>query len=163
MHDPATCEQFLRGCVVDKLKLADRYVGFESDPNDSAVECRRVADWLAHNGPIDACVLGLGVNGHIGFNEPGPALQAHAHVANLSEASLQHRMLNQTNRRPSYGLTLGMHDLMHSHEILLLVSGESKLQPLRRLVEGPISTEFPASLVGLHQNVALFADVDAVG
>jgi galactosamine-6-phosphate isomerase len=163
MDDPATCEQFLRACVVDPLQADDRYVGFDSNPDDPAAECARIGAWLVKHGPIDTCVLGLGVNGHIGFNEPGPALNPHAHVARLSETSLQHRMLLQTRVRPTYGLTLGLVDLLHSRQVLLLVSGRTKREPLRRLLDGPITTEFPGSVLALHQNIHVLVDSDALG
>jgi galactosamine-6-phosphate isomerase len=163
MSDPATCERYLRDCLVDVLGLGNRYVGFESNPADPQAECRRMANWLAGDGPIHACVLGLGVNGHIGFNEPGPALFPHAHVARLTEASLGHAMLGLAQYRPTYGLTLGMADLLHSREGLLLVSGMSKRKPLRRLMEGAITTEFPASLLALHPRIRLLCDADALG
>jgi galactosamine-6-phosphate isomerase len=163
MDEPATCEQFLRECIVDTLKAGDRYAGFESNPGDPEAECRRIAAWLEQHGPIDTCVLGLGVNGHIGFNEPGPSLNPHAHVARLSETSLEHRMLLRTKNCPAYGLTLGMVDLLHSRQILLLISGRTKREPLRRLLDGPITTDFPASLLALHQNVEVFVDADALG
>jgi galactosamine-6-phosphate isomerase len=160
--DTATCEHALRWHLVTPLGLEERYIGFESNPADPQAECRRVAAWLANNGPIDTCILGLGTNGHIGFNEPAPALPPHAHVAQLSDASLAHSMLRDSRARPRYGLTLGMADLLHADAILLLVSGESKRQALRRLLEGPISTEFPASLLALHTNVHLLCDTPAL-
>jgi galactosamine-6-phosphate isomerase len=163
MADPATCERYLRDCLVDALGLGNRYVGFDSSPADPEAECGRIADWLARNGPIDACILGLGVNGHIGFNEPAPSLRPHAHAARLADASLGHAMLGRAHGRPAYGLTLGMADLLHARECLLLVSGTTKREPLRRLVDGQITTEFPASLLALHQSVQLLCDATACG
>ncbi|MBA3482937.1 MAG: 6-phosphogluconolactonase, partial [Pirellulales bacterium] len=93
MNSPATCEQHLRTTLVTPLNLADRYVAFDSQAADPHAECARVAQWLEQNGPIDVSVLGLGVNGHVGFNEPAEQLEAHAHVARLSAASLSHAML----------------------------------------------------------------------
>ena len=78
MDDPSTCEQHLRKTLVSPLGMADRYVGFESQPPNAEAECGRIAMWLAENGPIDVCVLGLGLNGHVGFNEPAAFLQPHA-------------------------------------------------------------------------------------
>jgi galactosamine-6-phosphate isomerase len=106
-------------------------------------------------------VLGLGVNGHIGFNEPAAALELHAHVAQLSPASLEHAMLRQTTRRPTYGLTLGMADLLQSRDVLLLVTGAAKREALHRLLTGPIATDFPASLLQLHQNALILCDAAA--
>src|SRR5688572_15830401 len=112
--DPATCEYHLRTALIGPLEVSERYVGFNSQPADPQAECARIAQWLRENGPIDTCVLGLGRNGHLGFNEPAEYLQPHAHVATLSAASLEHAMLEQSKARPTYGLTLGMTDLMES-------------------------------------------------
>jgi galactosamine-6-phosphate isomerase len=156
--DPATCEAQLRSALIEPLRLDDRYVSFNSWPPDPESECARIANWLLEHGPIDTCVLGLGVNGHIGFNEPAAFLEPHAHVAQLSQASLEHTMLRQTTHRPTYGLTIGMADLMQSSQVLLLVTGSTKREPLRRLLTGPITTEFPGSLLQLHPNAVIFCD-----
>ena len=158
MSSPATCETFLRKSLVDPLDLQSRYYGFESQPADPAAECKRVSDWLAANGPIDYCVLGLGVNGHLGFNEPAEFLTPHAHVATLSAESLTHSMLAGLKQRPTYGLTLGIADLLASREILLVVSGESKAAPMRRLLTPEISTHFPASFLWLRPRVTILCD-----
>jgi galactosamine-6-phosphate isomerase len=159
--DPATCEEQLRSTLISPLRLDDRYIGFASQPHDPESECARIATWLEQNGPIDTCVLGLGVNGHIGFNEPAAFLEPHAHVAHLSQASLEHAMLRETKHRPAFGLTLGITDLLHSQQVLLLVTGSAKREPLGRLLAGPIATDFPASLLQLHQNTVILCDAAA--
>jgi galactosamine-6-phosphate isomerase len=161
MDDPATCEQQLRELLVTPLSLSDRYTAFNSNPVEPAAECRRISSWLKDNGPIDCCVLGLGINGHLGFNEPAEALQVHAHVAQLSDSSLSHSMLHASPRRPTFGLTLGMADLLTSRSILLLVSGKSKRGPLQRLMTESITTSFPASLLHAHREVTVLCDVAA--
>ena len=153
----------LRTTLLSPINLAERYVAFESNPPDPDAECARVADWLDQNGPIDISVLGLGINGHLGFTEPAEYLQPFAHVAQLSQASLAHAMLAQSNTRPTYGLTLGMADLIQSRHILLLVTGPTKRDPLERLLTGRITTDFPASMLQLHNDVELLCDAVAIG
>jgi galactosamine-6-phosphate isomerase len=162
LDDPATCEQHLRKSLVTPLNLQRRYIGFESQPADPADECTRIAHWLHEHGPIDVSVLGLGVNGHVGFNEPGDSLHPHAHVAELSEASLAHAMIADSAARPSYGLTLGMADILQAGRVLLLVTGQAKRRPLERLLSGEITTNFPASLLTLHRDVLLLCDEAAM-
>jgi galactosamine-6-phosphate isomerase len=157
MDDPSTCETHLRSTLVEPLGLQDRYVAFASDAAPQQ-ECDRVGAWLREHGPIDLCVLGLGLNGHLGFNEPAEWLQPHAHVAELSLTSLKHAMLSQTARRPTHGLTLGMADLMQSREVLLLVSGTTKRESLARILREEISPGFPASFLHLHPRVTLMTD-----
>jgi galactosamine-6-phosphate isomerase len=158
MDDPASCEQHLRRALIEPLRLENRYVALNSEAADPQAECARVATWLGEHGPIDTCVLGLGINGHLGFNEPAAQLQPHAHVAQLSAASLSHAMLEQARARPTCGLTLGMADILQARQVLLLVSGPTKQAPLRRLLDGRISTEFPASMLWLHPKVLLLCD-----
>lgn len=158
MTDPATCEVYLQRHVVQPLRLGKRYFGFASRPRNAQAECARVQAWLKANGPIDICVLGLGVNGHLAFNEPAAALRPHAHVATLSRASLQHAMLNETQGRPKFGLTLGMADLLQARKILLVVSGTSKREPMKKLLSGEITPRFPASFLWLHPDVTLLCD-----
>ena len=160
-YDPASCARHLRTSVVEPLALEDRFVAFDGLAPDAVAECNRIAQWLEHNGPIDLCVLGLGINGHLGFNEPAATLQAHAHVAQLSEASLAHAMIQGAARRPSAGLTLGMADLLHASAAMLLVTGPTKRDPLVRLRAGQISTDFPASLLHLHPRATLLCDAAA--
>jgi len=160
MDDPATCETYLRRLVLGPLAISnDRYFAWESNPPDSAAECMRMATWLAREGPIDLCVLGLGVNGHLAFNEPADALQPGPHVAQLSANSLSHAMLTRARRPPSFGLTLGIADLLRSRSILLLVSGSHKADPLRRLLEPRVTPHFPASFLWLHPDVTIFTDL----
>lgn len=160
--DPATCQQDLRSALIGPLGAVSQFTSFASDAPDSEAECARIARWLAREGPIDLCVLGLGMNGHLGFNEPAEALTPHAHVARLSPESMRHTMLGRTTRVPEYGLTLGMADLFQARRILLVVSGAAKREPLQRLLSGPISTWFPASFLHLHRHVHLLCTADAL-
>jgi galactosamine-6-phosphate isomerase len=160
--DPGTCEAYLRRHLLGPLAIPDhRYFGFRADAPDPEAECEAVAAALDEQGAIDVCVLGLGLNGHLGFNEPGDALQAHPHVARLSETSLAHPMVRHSRGAVTHGLTLGMGDILHAKSVLLLVSGAHKREPLRRLLTGPVSTDFPASLLWLHPDVTCVCDADA--
>jgi galactosamine-6-phosphate isomerase len=158
----ATCDFQIRSTLVAPLNLFDRYIRFDSDPRNPEAEAKRVADWLDENGPIDLSILGLGVNGHLGFAEPAEYLQPFAHVAKLSRESLAHAMIAKSEIQPTYGLTLGMADLIQSRQVLLLVSGASKRKPLQQLLSGRITTEFPASMLQVHNDVRLLCDEAAM-
>src|SRR5690349_9411137 len=163
-QDPATCEQDLRIKLVEPLGISkDRYFGFNTAAADPESECARVAEWLARNGPIDVCVLGLGVNGHVAMNEPADCLMPHAHVAKLTPSSLRHPMLQGSKRKPRFGLTLGIADILRSRNVLLLVNGGHKREAVDRLKNSPVTTRFPASFLWLHPRATILCDRAAAG
>jgi len=162
--DPATCEADLRTKVVQPLGIGrNRYKGFRTAATAPAAECARVARWLAANGPIDVCILGLGSNGHVAMNEPAEALVPHAHVAALAESSRNHAMLEHLAKKPRYGFTLGMADILCSRKILLLVNGKRKRPALRLLMHPRVTSRFPASFVWLHRDATVLCDRQAAG
>lgn len=162
--DPATCEQYLQRRILQPLDVQDdRYVGFNGNPEDPEIECQRIRQWVAQHGPIDLCLLGLGENGHIGFNEPNQALVPFSHVADLSAYSRQHSMLEAARQQPGYGFTLGMAEILQARQILLLVSGAHKREALERLTRRSVSAQFPASLLWLHPRVRCLCDRKAAG
>jgi len=158
----ATCEADLRSKLVTPLRIScDRYIGFGSDADDPEAECARISRWLAANGPIDVCILGLGMNGHVAMNEPGPAVLPEAHVARLARSSQRHALLRDLPRKPLYGLTLGMGEILSSRKILLLVSGRHKRAALKRLMKPQVTTHYPASFLWLHSDATVLCDAEA--
>ncbi len=162
MDDPASCEVFMQRHLVGPLQIPEaRYLAFASNPLDPAGECARVSRELAAWGPADIAVLGLGLNGHLGFIEPALGFTPHAHVASLSEMSLGHPMLAEARRPVRHGLTLGMADLLACRNVLLLVSGAHKREAFARLRRPEVSTQFPASFLWLHPRVTCVFDHQA--
>lgn len=157
--DPASCEWYLRQKLANPLRVSsERFFGWNSRARNPQAECRRVADWLATQGRIDVCVLGLGLNGHLGFNEPADPLQTGPHFARLSETSMNHSMLGAAKGSVRFGFTLGMANILQAHKVILLVSGQHKAAPLQRLLTRRITTQFPASLLWLHPALTIFCD-----
>ena len=162
MKDAGSCECQLREHLIAPLQISDAgYIAFNSAPADPEKECERIKSCLSREGPIDFCVLGLGVNGHIAMNEPASSLQPEAHVAELTEATLSHPMLANSRSKPGFGLTLGMAEILASKESLLLVSGARKRDALHSLLQREITTQFPASFLWLHPNWTLLCDQEA--
>ncbi|HNR31748.1 MAG TPA: 6-phosphogluconolactonase [Candidatus Hydrogenedentes bacterium] len=160
--DPGSCEAYIRREVLDPLRIApDRYFAMRGDVPDPQAECRRFRETLAALGPIDVSVLGVGTNGHLGLNEPGPWLHDGVHVAELAPSSQGHGMLATARTRPTHGLTLGMGDLLRSRKLLLLVSGADKRPAMRALLDQRLRTEFPASFLWLHRNLTVICDAAA--
>ncbi|MEK3799197.1 glucosamine-6-phosphate deaminase [Peribacillus sp. FSL H8-0477] len=111
-------------------------------------------------GGIDLQVLGIGQNGHIGFNEPGTPFSSNSHIIELAPSTIEAnaRYFESPEEVPTKANTMGINTIMKSKEILLLVSGENKRQALSQLLEGKISEDFPASALLNHPNVVIIAD-----
>lgn len=124
-------------------------------------ECARFERAVERAGGIDLLLLGLGVNGHVGFNEPGRFLVARAHRAPLTpmtrraNAALFNGRLSEV---PRFGLTLGMATILRARRIVLVATGRSKAAAVRRMIEGPVTPHLPASFLQLHPEVEVVLD-----
>jgi glucosamine-6-phosphate deaminase len=129
---------------------------------DLAGECARYDRLLAER-PIDLQLLGLGHNGHIGFNEPDHALQGGTHVVRLKESTRQAnaRFFASPDEVPTQAITMGVGSILKARAILLVVKGEGKAEIVKRALTGPITTECPASLLQTHANVTVLLDQGA--
>ncbi len=128
--------------------------------DDLVQECARYDEVFRRYQPIDLQLLGLGINGHIGFNEPGKQLIGATHIVDLDDSTREAnaRFFESLGGVPKQALTMGIGMILKSKKILLLVSGEQKAEVLQEAFEGPITTECPASLLQTHPNVVVMAD-----
>ncbi len=134
------------------------------DADDLQKECRDYETLMYKAEYIDVQVLGLGLNGHIGFNEPGTAFDSRTHIVDLDETTRKAnaRFFDSLDDVPKKAITMGIETIMESKKILLLVAGEKKAEAVYRLVNGETSEEFPASILQKHENVTLIADEEAL-
>jgi len=157
--DPGATTGYLKEHLLTPLGIpTERFTAFDTAA-DPATACGRIRAQLERIGPIDVCVLGLGVNGHIGFNEPTPSLVPHCHVARLSEESRRHAMARAMKNPPEFGLTLGMREILAARHIILLVTGDGKQSVAAKLLGKEVTTMLPASLLWLHDNVDCLVDM----
>ncbi len=135
----------------------------DGDPDDAAAECRRYEQKIREAGGIDLQILGIGVNGHIGFNEPGEALHAETHLVQLSGETIaaNSRFFEKAADVPRMALTMGMGTIMKARRILLLAAGPNKAEAIRDTVRGPITAMVPASLLQAHPRVIVMVDREA--
>ena len=163
MNNPATCEVYLQKHLLSPLKVdPSRIISFNSDPKDPEREIERVGKEFAEAGDIDLCILGMGLNGHLGFNEPSDHLIAGIHLAELADTSKRHDMIKRLNRNIRYGFTLGMNDIMRSKKIVLMVNGSHKKEAFRRFFLEGITTQFPATMLWMHPDVTVICDQEAL-
>ncbi|MFC7678035.1 glucosamine-6-phosphate deaminase [Paenibacillus sp. GCM10028914] len=136
-------------------------------PNGNAAdleeECRSYDLMMEQNGPIDLQLLGIGHNGHIGFNEPGESLISGTHVAPLQDKTREAnaRFFPSIDDVPTHAVTMGVGSIMKARQIMLLIRGEDKAEIAHRALTGPITTECPASLLQCHPNVIVLLDQGA--
>ncbi|MCY7789358.1 glucosamine-6-phosphate deaminase [Bacillus haynesii] len=131
---------------------------------DLDAECSRYEALIERLGGIDLQVLGLGLNGHIGFNEPGTPFSSKTHTVELTQSTKEAnaRYFDSYDAVPSQAITMGISTIMKSKQILLLVSGEKKAGILANLLSEEPNEDTPASVLKTHQDVVIIADSDAL-
>lgn len=145
------------------INLANTFVpnGMELD---SSIACTSYNNIIYNSGGIDLQLLGLGLNGHIGFNEPGSAFERETHCVDLSQSTIDanSRFFTSTELVPKQAYTIGIKAIMQAKKIVLIVTGESKASIVKEAFFGPITPLVPASALQLHNNVILIGDDGAL-
>ena len=131
---------------------------------DSEKACAAYNEIIRSVGGIDLQLLGLGNNGHIGFNEPGAAFEKETHCVDLTESTIQanKRFFEKVEDVPTQAYTMGIKNIMAAKKILLVATGSAKADALYKSLYGPITPNVPASILQLHQDVTVVADEDAL-
>lgn len=135
------------------------------DAEDLKGECAQYERLIQEHGGIDLQLLGIGNNGHIGFNEPGTSFDSRTHIIDLKKSTVEANARyfdGNMDLVPKQAITMGIASIMESKEILLLVSGENKKEALNQLLNGEISENFPASVLKNHPYVTIIADEAAL-
>jgi glucosamine-6-phosphate deaminase len=160
--DPRSYRAFMQRHLFDHVNVSTRRVHFlDGLTTDAARECTRYERAIRRAGGIDLMILGLGANGHIGFNEPGPALVARTHRTRLAPAT---RAANASlfggrpRDVPPEALSMGMVTILHAKRIVMLATGAAKARCVERMVNGPLTTMLPASFLQLHRDVEVWLD-----
>jgi len=159
--NPQSYRYFMRDQLFDHVNInAGRTHIPDGTAGDIEVECLRYEEAILGAGGIDIQILGLGRDGHIGFNEPGRELNARTHHAHLNDSTIEANARFFANREevPTSAITMGIGTIMAARRILLLASGPSKAEPVRGMVRGPITPELPASVLQLHPDAIVILD-----
>lgn len=130
---------------------------------DIQEECIHYESKIAKAGGIDLQLLGIGRNGHIGFNEPDVKFEAETHLVTLDENTIEanSRFFTSLEEVPKQAISMGIKTIMHSRKILLLASGEEKAEIIFNMIYGKITPELPASVLQLHPDVIILLDEEA--
>ena len=118
---------------------------------------------IAQAGGVDMQLLGIGVNGHIGFNEPGTPLESLTHVVELTESTREanKRFFDSIDDVPTHAATMGIKTVMNAKKLMLIALGENKADAIAATINGPVTPEVPASVLQLHPDVVVFLDEGA--
>lgn len=161
---PGSCQHDFVTRLFEPLSLpASQYHLFNSQAEDMQQECTSMDTLIHDKGGIDLMIVGIGMNGHIGFNEPGVDFNLLSHVIDLDETTItvgQQKYFNEPVVLKK-GITLGLGHLQKARKVLLLANGINKAPVIKRAVEGPITNSFPASIMQQHSNGFIRVDEEA--
>ena len=163
--NPQSYHYFMRTNFFDHINIdkASTNIPNGLEP-DAKAECARYDSIIAHFDGVDMQLLGLGHNGHIGFNEPGVAFEKDTHCVDLTESTREanKRFFASEDDVPRQAYTMGIRSIMRATRILVIASGEHKAEIVKRSFFGPVTPAVPASVLQLHNNVTLVGDEAAL-
>lgn len=161
---PQSYNYYMRRHFFDHVNVAPQNIHLPlGQAGDYGKMCREYDAKITASGGIDLQVLGIGPNGHIGFNEPHTFLNIHTHVVDLTPETIEanSRFFASPQEVPRQAVTMGMGSIMQAKIILMLASGKSKAPAIKETVSGRITTAVPASFLQLHREVILILDQEA--
>lgn len=155
---------FMREHLFEGLNIPPQHIHFPpSEGSDLARRCAEYEEQIVAAGGIDIQLLGMGRNGHIGFNEPTSSLTSRTRIKTLTERTLSDnaRFYAEGEPQPKLAATMGIGTIMDARVILMQVLGAKKAEAVRAVVEGPVSSFFPASALQMHERASVFLDPEA--
>lgn len=158
------CYTMIAEQIARPLNIPDeRFIMPQTISDDYEGECRQFQNELEARGGIDLQMLGLGMNGHIGINQPGTPFGSETWVSPM-DPIFEARVRRETGVGPEHelgGLTLGIRTIMHARKIVLIAKGEHKAEMVRQMLKGPVTEDIPASVLQLHPNCEFLLDAAA--
>lgn len=160
-EDPQSYHYFMRTNFFDHINIdiANTHVPDGSNP-DAEAACRDYDRIVAQAGYPDLQLLGIGRNGHIGFNEPAEVFSKGTHMVNLTESTIEanSRLFDSPDQVPRQAYTMGVQTIMYARRILVVANGAEKAEAVRAMCFGPVDPRCPASILQLHTNCTVIAD-----
>lgn len=164
-EDPNSYHYFMMENLINHIDIPFEQSHIQSGlVDDLEQECQRYESLIKSLGGIDLQLLGIGANGHIGFNEPGTSFQSTTHVVKLTEETRKAnaRFFQSVEEVPTYAITMGIKTILDSSEIIMLACGKGKAEAMKQLITGEANESVPASAIKLHSNVTIIADQAAL-
>jgi glucosamine-6-phosphate isomerase len=164
-ENDGSCHYFFQHEIFNPLHFSSAQVHlFNAMSGSLEDECRKMDNIIFEKGGIDLMIVGIGMNGHIGFNEPGVSFDNYSHVIDLDETTISvGQKYFKTAVNLQKGITLGLKHLQESKKVLLLANGTKKAEVIKKTVEGEIISSLPASIMQKHSNGFVMIDEEAAG
>ena len=156
---------FMHRNLFDHVNIPQDRINLPDGTNmDADAECKRYDAVIASMGGVDLQLLGIGHDGHIGFNEPSDAVDMGTHCVDLTEETIEanKRFFASRDEVPRQAYTMGTHTIMSARKVLMIVSGKDKAGIIKKAFFGPVTPHVPASILQMHPNFVLVADEDAL-
>lgn len=156
---------FMHRNLFDHVNIPQDRINLPDGTNmDADAECKRYDAVIASMGGVDLQLLGIGHDGHIGFNEPSDAFDMGTHCVDLTEETIEanKRFFASRDEVPRQAYTMGTHTIMSARKVLMIVSGRDKAGIIKKAFFGPVTPHVPASILQMHPNFVLVADEDAL-
>ncbi|EGO8270366.1 glucosamine-6-phosphate deaminase [Enterococcus faecalis] len=157
-EDEQSYRYFMNKHLFNKKPFKETFVpnGKAEDLDAASAEYEKIID--AH--PVDIQILGIGQNGHIGFNEPGTPLDSLTHVVELTESTINanKRYFDKVEDVPTRAVSMGIGSIMKGKKMILMAYGEAKAEAIKGMIDGPVTTDMPASALQNHQDVVVIID-----
>lgn len=156
--DDQSYRYFMNDQLFNKKPFKNTYVP-NGKADDLATECKHYESIIDSN-PIDIQILGIGQNGHIGFNEPGTPLDSLTHVVELTESTINanKRNFEKVEDVPTRAVSMGIGSIMKGKKMILMAYGEAKADVIKGMIDGPVSVDLPASALQNHSDVVVIID-----
>jgi len=164
LDHPGSYHRYMREKLFDHVNIQEGSIHIpDGVAKDIEEECRRYEEEIYRYGGIDLQILGIGPNGHIGFNEPGSDWEMTTRLVKLSEETRRResRYFRDPTEVPTQGITMGIKTIMKARKILLLASGKEKAKATTKALKGPVTKKVPASILQLHPMVTVVLDKEA--
>lgn len=161
--DEGSCRFHLDQQLFHPLQISHEHICFfDGRCKDAEAECQRVEAFVTDHGGIDVAIVGLGMNGHVGMNEPGTPVSARVHVAELDVLTQQVGQKYFTQQKQlTAGLTMGIANLLECRAVFLVVNGRHKADIVQTILNEPVSVQRPASLLFQHPGLSIYLDKEA--
>lgn len=161
--DQGSCSFYLYRDLFAPLRLRPEQIQyFDAKATDLIGECQKIDTFIHERGGLDLLLVGVGLNGHIALNEPGTPFTNYCHVSNLAETTIQvGQKYFATPTELTQGITLGLQHLTEAHEVILMATGQRKAEVIKQALQGPVTEQFPASIIQQHPNAHVWIDAAA--